>query len=202
MIETARYISRYCDIYKAEFPGTLGHESDDQLRDNLHALSEASERPWVLLSAGVDYPDYLKQVKMAMECGCSGVLGGRAFWKEYFLQDGAAARTKFAASEGLKRVAEVDAIVRGHGTPWFAKYGLTQGRVDHRPRRRRLALPLRDPCPRGRRHRRPPGPGRRGLLSRADARTRSTIPVSPTGAFAARASERPRAVRRPPRTIS
>ena len=62
-----------------------------QLADNLHALDAASERPWVLLSAGVDYPDYFKQVEMAMECGCSGVLGGRAFWKEYFLQDGAEA---------------------------------------------------------------------------------------------------------------
>jgi tagatose 1,6-diphosphate aldolase len=126
VIESARMISRYCDVYKAEFPGTLDHESDDQLTNNLHALSEASERPWVLLSAGVDYPDYLKQVKMAMECGCSGVLGGRAFWKEYFLQDGDAARTKFAATEGVKRVAEVDAVVRSNGSPWFAKYGWTK----------------------------------------------------------------------------
>src|SRR5262249_54413728 len=65
-------------------------------------------------------------VKMAMECGCSGVLGGRAFWKEYFLQDGADARTRFAATEGLKRVGDVDAVVREHGTPWFARYGLTK----------------------------------------------------------------------------
>jgi tagatose 1,6-diphosphate aldolase len=125
VIETARVISRYCDVYKAEFPGTLGHESDDRLLDNLHALSEASERPWVLLSAGVDYPDYFKQVKMAMDCGCSGVLGGRAFWKEYFLQDGADARTRFAATEGVRRVSDVDSVVRQQGTPWFAKYGLS-----------------------------------------------------------------------------
>ncbi len=125
VIESARQISRFCDVYKAEFPGTLGHESDEQLMDNLHALSEASERPWVLLSAGVDYPQYLKQVKMAMETGCSGVLGGRAFWKEYFLQDGPEARSEFAATEGLKRVSEVDAVVRGHAAPWFAKYGFT-----------------------------------------------------------------------------
>ena len=124
-IESARQLSAYCDVYKAEFPGTLGHESDEQLTDNLHALSEASEKPWVLLSAGVDYDHYLKQVKMAMECGCSGVLGGRAFWKEYFLQDGAAARTKFAQTTGLKRVADVGAVVTAHGTPWFAKYGLS-----------------------------------------------------------------------------
>ncbi len=131
VIETARIISRYCDVYKAEFPGTIGHESDDQLVNNLHALTEASERPWVLLSAGVDYPDYLKQVKMAMDCGCSGVLGGRAFWKEYFLQDSPEARTKFAATEGLKRVTAVDQIVREHGTPWFAKYGLDKEDLAH-----------------------------------------------------------------------
>jgi tagatose 1,6-diphosphate aldolase len=125
VIESARQLSAFCDVFKAEFPGTLGHGTDEQLLDNLHALSESSAKPWVLLSAGVDYPDYLKQVKMAMECGCSGVLGGRAFWKEYFLQDGAAARTKFAATEGLKRVADVDAVVRENGTPWFTKYGLS-----------------------------------------------------------------------------
>jgi tagatose 1,6-diphosphate aldolase len=125
VIESARQISRYCDVYKAEFPGTLGHDSDDQLHDNLHALSEASERPWVLLSAGVDYPDYFKQVGMAMDCGCSGVLGGRAFWKEYFLQEGEEARTRFAATTGHMRVADVDTVVRENGTPWFARYGLS-----------------------------------------------------------------------------
>jgi tagatose 1,6-diphosphate aldolase len=126
VIESARQLSRWCDVYKAEFPGTLGVDSDEQLTDNLHALSEASERPWVLLSAGVDYPDYLKQVKLAMECGCSGVLGGRAFWKEYFLQDGEAARTRFAATEGVKRVTEVGSVVLKHASPWFAKYGFSK----------------------------------------------------------------------------
>jgi tagatose 1,6-diphosphate aldolase len=126
VIESARQLSRYCDVYKAEFPGTLGHESDAQLRDNLQALSEASERPWVLLSAGVDYPDYLKQVHMAMEAGASGVLGGRAFWKEYFLQDGQEARSRFAATTGLARVTEVDALVRERAEPWYARYGFTR----------------------------------------------------------------------------
>jgi tagatose 1,6-diphosphate aldolase len=124
-IEAARQISRYCDVYKAEFPGTLGHASDEQLRDNLLALSEASERPWVLLSAGVDYPQYFKQVELAMEAGASGVLGGRAFWKEYFLKDGEEARTRFAATEARKRVADVDAVVREYANPWYAKYGLS-----------------------------------------------------------------------------
>ncbi len=126
VIESARQLSRYCDIYKAEFPGWLDQATDDQLRDNLHALGAASERPWVLLSAGVDYSHYIRQVQLASESGASGILGGRAFWKEYFLQDGAEARTEFAATVGLKRVAEVDAIVRQHATPWFARYGLSK----------------------------------------------------------------------------
>jgi tagatose 1,6-diphosphate aldolase len=126
VIESARQLSRFCDVYKAEFPGTMNHESENQLHDNLQALSEASERPWVLLSAGVDYADYLKQVHMAMESGASGVLGGRAFWKEYFQQEGADARTRFAATTAHQRVSEVDSVVREHAEPWFARYGFTR----------------------------------------------------------------------------
>ena len=124
-IESARILSGLCDVYKAEFPGTLGYESDSQLIDNLHALDAACVTPWVLLSAGVDYPDYLKQVKMAMECGASGVLGGRAFWKEYFQQPTPEARSKFAAETARARVAEVDGVVRSQAKPWFERYGLT-----------------------------------------------------------------------------
>jgi tagatose 1,6-diphosphate aldolase len=124
-IESARLLSRHCDVFKAEFPGTLDHDSDDQLRDNLQALSAACDRPWVLLSAGVDYGQYLRQVEMAMEAGASGVLGGRAFWKEYFQQKGAEARSEFAATEGRRRVAEVGTIVRERATPWFDRYGLS-----------------------------------------------------------------------------
>jgi tagatose 1,6-diphosphate aldolase len=122
VIESARILSRYCDVYKAEFPGTIGVESDAQLMDNLKKLNDACAKPWVLLSAGVDYPQYKKQVEMTMKAGASGVLGGRAFWKEYFTYATPAERQKFAETECVKRVQEVDAIVK-QGTPWFAKYG-------------------------------------------------------------------------------
>jgi tagatose 1,6-diphosphate aldolase len=125
VIESARQLSRWCDIYKAEFPGTFKHESDKQLEENLRQLDAASERPWVLLSAGVDFPDYKKQVEMAMKAGASGVLGGRAFWKEYFLQDGPQARDKFARGECVNRIRQVDDMVKAQGKPWFARYGLS-----------------------------------------------------------------------------
>lgn len=126
VIESARLLSRYADVYKSEFPGTLDRETDEQLCDNLQALGAATERPWVLLSAGVDYDQYRRQVEMALEAGgASGTLGGRAYWKEYFHQDTPAARTAFAATTGRERVAEIAAMVREQGTPWFERYGFT-----------------------------------------------------------------------------
>jgi len=128
VIETARHLSGLCDVYKAEFPGTLGHDSDGQLARNLDALDEASRRPWVLLSAGVDFPDYEKQVAMACEHGASGILGGRAIWKEYFDHDDDAARIAFLRAEAVPRLAAIDQIVKRNGRPWFKTYRLTKGR--------------------------------------------------------------------------
>lgn len=124
VINSAPILSRYCDVYKAEFPGTIGRESDAELMDNLKRLNDACVKPWVLLSAGVDYSQYKKQVEMAVKAGASGVLGGRAFWKEFFTYATPAERQKFAETECVKRVQEVDAIVKS-GTPWFKRYGLT-----------------------------------------------------------------------------
>jgi tagatose 1,6-diphosphate aldolase len=125
VIESARQLSRLCDVYKAEFPGTLGRESDAQLEANLRKLDEVSERPWVLLSAGVDFPVYKRQVEMAVRVGASGVLGGRAFWKEYFQKEGPQAREQFARQEAAGRVRQVDEMVKQQAKPWFVRYGLS-----------------------------------------------------------------------------
>jgi tagatose 1,6-diphosphate aldolase len=124
VIESAKYLSRLCDVYKAEFPGTFDVETDAQLMDNLKKLNDACVKPWVLLSAGVKYDKFKKQVEMAMKAGASGVLGGRAFWQEFVESSEPKKRQEYADSIVVKRVQEIDAIVKT-GTPWFAKYGLT-----------------------------------------------------------------------------
>jgi tagatose 1,6-diphosphate aldolase len=133
VVESARHLSGLCDVYKAEFPGTLGHDPDDALARSLAALDEACRRPWVLLSAGVDFPDYHKQVAMACEHGASGILGGRAIWKELFECGDDAERTSFLRSEAAGRLAALDAIVKKHARPWFKKYRLTRGRFARVP---------------------------------------------------------------------
>jgi len=125
VIETARLVSAYCDIYKAEFPGTSGRDPESMLIENLHKLNEACARPWVLLSAGVDYPDFKRQMELAARAGCSGCLGGRAFWKEYFTFDKAEDRQRFVRQQAADRVREIHEIVSNQTQPWFARYGLT-----------------------------------------------------------------------------
>lgn len=123
VIESAKYLSRYCDVYKAEFPGHL-KDGEATLKENCKKLTAACVKPWVLLSAGVDFPDYKKQVEIAMACGASGVLGGRAFWKEYFLQDTFEGRDQFAKTECVERVRTIHDIVVKTASPWWATYGL------------------------------------------------------------------------------
>ena len=127
VIEAARQLSRFCDIYKSEFPGTLGRESEQQLEDNLHALDAASERPWVLLSAGVDYPDYLRaggdghgrrRIGHPRRPGLlEGVLPPGRFGE---------ARSQFAATTARSGWPTSTPWSGSHGTPWFARYGFTE----------------------------------------------------------------------------
>ncbi|MBI1877535.1 MAG: hypothetical protein HYR94_04770, partial [Chloroflexi bacterium] len=74
VLESARrLVPLGVDILKAEFPTDAAYENDeDRMDDYCRRLSEiASGVPWVLLSAGVDFPDYKKQVEMAMKAGAS-----------------------------------------------------------------------------------------------------------------------------------
>lgn len=45
-------------------------------------LSSVLQIPWVLLSAGVDFPTFAQQLKIACSEGASGYIVGRALWSE------------------------------------------------------------------------------------------------------------------------
>ena len=122
--------SQFCDVYKAEFPGTLGTDSDDQLTRQRPrpVLRQASVKPWVLLSAGVDYDRVLQAGP-----NCDGVRLPPACWAAGPSGRSTSSRTapRPAPSSppptGLKRVSDVGkVVVQKHGTPWFARYGLTK----------------------------------------------------------------------------
>ena len=66
--------------------------------------------PWAVLSAGVNHETFLGQVEIAMEQGASGVIAGRALWKDCISLDDTvlADRLENIAS---KRLGEIQAVL-------------------------------------------------------------------------------------------
>jgi tagatose 1,6-diphosphate aldolase len=119
VMESARQITALpIDILKAEFPADLQHEQDEgRLLDCCRQLSEASRMPWVVLSAGVNYEAFRRQVELACRGGASGFLAGRAIWQEAF-DLAPAERERFLKTTAADRVRELRETAVRHATPW------------------------------------------------------------------------------------
>jgi tagatose 1,6-diphosphate aldolase len=125
-IESVKRLGPVCDVLKVEFPGHLPTMGRDRCRANLEQLDRAALRPWVLLSAGVDFDAFLPQVEMAMKAGASGIMAGRAIFKEYFLPDTREERLKFLKKTARKRWERVCDLVDEYATPWQDRLGITR----------------------------------------------------------------------------
>lgn len=107
------------DILKLEFPVNVHHQTDEGVWAEACAqLSGAVDVPWVLLSAGVDFATFARQVWVACQNGASGFLVGRAVWGDAakFL-----AREDWLAwlhKEGRQRIQTLAEIAQTHATPW------------------------------------------------------------------------------------
>lgn len=121
VIETARRLTPLgVDILKAEFPVNAAEEKDEAVwRAACQELTAASVVPWVLLSAGVNWPTFLRQTIVACESGASGVIAGRAIWSEAVTGD-VVGRRKFLAHEAGARLREVRGICETSAKPLVA----------------------------------------------------------------------------------
>ena len=84
-------------------------------------MTEASDAPWVLLSGGVDYDTFLKQVRVACEAGASGVMAGRAVWKEAVTLE-TAVRNDFLGGIGYERMQRLKLLCAALGRPFTEVY--------------------------------------------------------------------------------
>ncbi len=123
VIETAhRLVPLGADILKAEFPVDVTIESDKSVwLDACRELTEASAVPWVLLSAGVPYDVFVEQVKVACEAGASGVMAGRAVWKEAVTLN-VAARNNFLEDVGCERMQRLRSLCDAQARPLIEAY--------------------------------------------------------------------------------
>ncbi len=116
IIEATRLIGPSTDILKLEFPGD----------DHLEELNQVAIRPWVLLSAGVNFGVFEKQVESTMKAGCSGIMAGRAIFKEWLDPKSPQFQSDtFLVGEAVQRLQKLNALVDQFATNWKDRYGLS-----------------------------------------------------------------------------
>jgi len=130
VIETARQITALSiDVLKAEFPADIKFEQDEaKLLELCQKLNQASRLPWVLLSAGVDFESFRKQVKIACMAGASGFLAGRALWQEGVRICSREKRLNFFQNTAAPRLKELAEVADRYGKPWYSRVEAGKGK--------------------------------------------------------------------------
>lgn len=128
VIETAkRLVPLGIDVLKAEFPVDVSQTQDEgEWADACAELSNACAVPWVLLSAGVDYEMFYRQLKAACENGASGMLCGRAIWKESIALN-STDRASFLYTTAVWRLQQLGHLVQALGKPLTEFYPSSEG---------------------------------------------------------------------------
>lgn len=110
------------DVLKIEFPVDAAFDDNvDHWRSACEAVSAIAKVPWAILSAGVDFDTFEKQVRIAAQSGASGFLGGRAIWKEGIAMSDVD-RQEFLQTIAIKRMKVLKQIVLDYATPWTDYY--------------------------------------------------------------------------------
>jgi tagatose-1,6-bisphosphate aldolase len=112
VIESARRLSKIGgDLLKLEFPADIAGDTDQQSWINSCTdLTAVCQAPWVLLSASVDFPTYLDQVRAACKAGAVGIAAGRAVWKEAVQLEGSA-QQEFLIRDASTRLKKLSRLV-------------------------------------------------------------------------------------------
>jgi tagatose-1,6-bisphosphate aldolase len=121
--ETARRFSKLgADVLKLEFPADADFDQDaHNWQTACEAVNAACTVPWVLLSAGVDFAVFERQVNIACRSGSSGFLAGRAIWKECVAMP-AQARQQFLQTTAVERLKRLSDLAKQYGRAWTDYY--------------------------------------------------------------------------------
>lgn len=121
VVESARALTRFdVDLYKVEFPGDpTGEPSLAEWERACKRLNDACRTPWALLSAGVSFEQYTKQLEVACAAGASGFVAGRAIWREAVELTDEARRQEFMKTEMQRRFELLAEIAERTARPWF-----------------------------------------------------------------------------------
>ncbi len=118
----AKLSSLEADVLKLEFPVDIQHDkNEDHWYAACQAVTKAAKCPWALLSAGVDFSAFTKQVRIACMAGASGYIAGRSVWQEGISMK-PDDRKKWLRVDATRRLIELQQIALEHGQPWQVHY--------------------------------------------------------------------------------
>jgi tagatose 1,6-diphosphate aldolase len=110
------------DVLKLEFPIDVQHDNnEDHWHAACQAITKAAKCPWTLLSAGVEFSVFTKQVRVACMAGATGYIAGRTVWQEGISMN-PDDRKKFLKLTASKRLMELQQIALEYGRPWQICY--------------------------------------------------------------------------------
>lgn len=97
------------DLLKLEYPGDAA---------NCRRLADAITGPWAVLSAGVDFDEFVTALRISCaDGGCSGFIAGRSIWKEAVGKD-RPDRRAFLADQGRRRLDVLVEVIDGRARPY------------------------------------------------------------------------------------
>jgi len=121
------------DLFKLEAPlpgatlpardGSAAHRQAQGWFDRMGALCAEAGIPWVMLSAGVTPPQFLRVMEYAYAAGANGYLAGRAVWWQSLQRfpdlDAFAQQLR---REGIASLQDLQALTRSAGRAWHPDY--------------------------------------------------------------------------------
>ena len=66
----------YPDVYKLEYPGSIENAK------KVTELLKPKNIPWIILTRGTSFNNFVQQLEISVEGGCVGFLAGRSLWQE------------------------------------------------------------------------------------------------------------------------
>jgi tagatose 1,6-diphosphate aldolase len=109
------------DVLKLQFPFDPAHSHDQALwRAACEEVNAACSVPWTILSGGVAYETFVRQVEIACQAGASGVIAGRAVWNEAVSLQGEA-RAHFLSQVAHARIQQLASICAAAAAPWQSR---------------------------------------------------------------------------------
>lgn len=112
---------------KANKTGEIAYTRAEALR-HFREASQATAKPFIYLSAGVDDDVFRESLEYAGEAGArfNGVLCGRATWKDgitVYAKQGTVAFEQWLEDRGVENIELLNGVLAHTATPWWDVYG-------------------------------------------------------------------------------